>query len=274
MAQKQERDIMTWTSYLVSLNILSPIHVGWRKEGNLQLTRPYVTGRALWGAMTARLVRDQGSSNYEEMGKKVDEQLRFTYFYPSMVQDKIEIWPWDNQHYFSWMYLGSYSSATLKNKIAREGMLHETEYISPRTRDGRKAFLVGYIFEKKGCELEWRNALKRIQIGGERGYGWGRILPTITPKMNGNGFNGYEFNEPEDVPEIIVQKNKPILAHALINRLNCIGIIEPLIGRETNKNKGFGDIISKADVCWAPGSKVKANTKFQILEKGIWKKCR
>ena len=46
---------MTWTVYRVTWRLLAPMHIGWRKLGNMQQTRPYVTGRNLWGAFTARL---------------------------------------------------------------------------------------------------------------------------------------------------------------------------------------------------------------------------
>src|SRR5437588_6306984 len=74
---------MAWTAYQVSFRLLSPLHIGWRKLGNLQQTRPYVTGRTLLGALTARITREQGSNEYTEIGKLVDKQLTFTYFYPS-----------------------------------------------------------------------------------------------------------------------------------------------------------------------------------------------
>jgi len=169
---------MTWSLYQVSLRILSPIHIGWRKTGNLQQTRPYVTGKTLWGALTARLVRDDGGTNYPEIGKSVDDTLRFTYFYPTTNPDTVEIWPWGNPSEFSWLYLGSYPSTALSGKTAEEGSLHETECIPPKTRSGEQVYLIGYIIEKEGCNLHWQDALQRIQLGGERdmvGGGWSSL---------------------------------------------------------------------------------------------------
>ena len=65
MGQRQGCEIMVWTIYRVTLKLTSPLHVGWKKIGNLMITRPYVTGRTLWGALTARLVRDKKNTNYE-----------------------------------------------------------------------------------------------------------------------------------------------------------------------------------------------------------------
>ena len=49
---------MTWRAFEVVLRLRSPMHIGCGKVGNLQRTRPYVTGRVLWGALTMRLTRD------------------------------------------------------------------------------------------------------------------------------------------------------------------------------------------------------------------------
>jgi hypothetical protein len=261
---------MTWTPYLVSLRVLSPIHIGWKKIGNLQQTRPYVTGKTLWGALTARLVRDLGDNNYVEIGKKVDEELRFTYFYPTTDPTKVVLWPWENPDKFSWMYFGSYASTALKDKIAEEGMLHETEFISAKTRDGKEVYLVGYIIEKEGCELPWREVLKRIQIGGERGYGWGRVKLIDDLIKKDSCFNSYVFDCAGDDPKITVQNDKPILAHTLVDGLDCNGTIESLLGRETDTNNGFGGVVSNATICWVPGSHVIEKTTFRISYKGIW----
>jgi len=270
MVRKQGSDEMTWIFYHVSLRVTSPVHIGWKKTGNLQQTRPYVTGKALWGALTARLVRDQRNNNYQEIGEKVDNELRFTYFYPTTESSKVVVCPWKDSDKFSWMYLGSYASTALKDRVVEEGMLHETEYLSTKTRDGKQVYLVGYIIEKEGCNLKWREALKRIQIGGERGYGWGRVELIDKPKKTKSCFD-YTIDDEEDSPQITVPKDNPILAHALADGLNCKGTIEPLVGRETDENKGFGGVISKAEICWIPGSIVNANKIFNIYSKGIWK---
>ncbi len=75
------------------------MHMGWRKLGNLQQTRPYVTGRSLWGAFTARLTREFGQNSYEKVGDQVDHDLAFTYFYPSVNEEKVKVWPWPKLEY-------------------------------------------------------------------------------------------------------------------------------------------------------------------------------
>jgi hypothetical protein len=51
------------------------------------------------------------------------------------------------------------------------------------------------------------------------------------------------------------------------------GSLEPLVGRETEVNTGsFGKTPSRAEICWAPGSKITKNEEFWIREKGLWEK--
>ncbi len=250
------------------------MHIGWRKTGNLQQTRPYVTGRTLWGALTASLVQDTDVKNYEEMGKQVDEQLAYTYFFPSTKEDIVTHYPWgDSWNEFFWKFLGSYVSTALqKGRGAEEGSLHETEFIAPTTRDEEPVYLIGYIFEKKGCTLKWRDVLNNLHLGGERGYGWGRVELKAKPQEVTRVFeltlNSESIN---DRPVLIIPTDNVLFAHTLADNLNCNGIIEPLVGRETEtKTANFGKSCSKAKICWSPGSKVNGEISVQIKERGLW----
>jgi hypothetical protein len=177
---------VTWTAYRVVFKLKSPMHIGCGKVGNVQRTRPYVTGRVFWGALTMRLTRDitdgsaTDSKQYECYGNKVHSQLAYTYFYPAIKSNgdySIE-WFWKNESLFRRRFLSSYASTALvyPQQAADEGLLHEVEFISPRTLDtGEQVYLVGYVFENEGCKLQWKCACKWLQLGGERGYGWGDI---------------------------------------------------------------------------------------------------
>jgi hypothetical protein len=271
---------MEWNGYQISLRLLSPLHIGWRKSGNLQQARPYVTGRALWGALTARLTRDQQHNDYVGVGKRVDQQLAFTYFYPSDMEDRVRLWPWDEKwDEFAWTYLSSYVSTSLEDgHAAEEGSLHETEFISPRTRDGKEVYLLGYIFAREDCQIQWREALSRLQVGGERGYGWGRLrlLADCSEKpigKNSRCFQHFMFVEGSDKPilEAACDEAK-LLAHAVADRNEVAGEIEPLVGRETDPTGRFGHIHSEAKVCWKPGKSVSRSDKFSIGCRGFWEK--
>jgi len=273
MVPKLGVDILEWRPYLVALRLISPMHIGWRKIGNVQQTRPYVSGRNIWGALTSRLVRDQGDSNYEAIGRSVDEELRFTYFYPSFSPEKIDIWPWGNSlDYYSWNYLKSYVSTALNDKTAEDSALHETEFISPRSRKGCPVYLVGYLFEREDCILRWKKALEQLQLGGERGYGWGRTQINSEPKLSDKCFD-HDILKNGSSPTIKMTTNACVLAHVLATSTNIKGCIEPLVGRITSERSGFGGEISKANICWAPGSCIKKDSLFRIRPKGIWEEC-
>lgn len=263
-----------WTLYQVSLRVLSPIHIGWKKTSNLQQTRFYVPAKTIWGALTARITRDRNSSDYEQIGKEINEKLRLSYFYPSDNISKVDKseFPWEDNNRFTWKYIGSYQSAALENKTAMEGMLHETECILPKTREGKQVFLIGYIIEINECNIDWKTALPKIQLGGERGYGWGRIAIKNEPVKCSHFFD-YDFDSLQKEPVIKVSKGEFILAHTFASEAyeqQIEGNIEPFVGRITKGGK-FGAQFSEASICWVPGSKlVNSDMSFKICENGLW----
>lgn len=273
---------MKWTAQQIRFRLLSPMHIGWRKSGNLQQTRPYVTGRALWGALTARLTREAGRTDYPQVGDWVDERLAFTYFYPSDCRDH-GLWPWgESWDEFAWTYLGSYVSTSLVDgHAAEEGSLHETEFIAPRTRDGKPVYLLGYIFQREDwgeLDLDLDATLHRLQIGGERGYGWGRLALCAEESSRSEVercLKGFDFDKDanSDRPVLkAISDNASLLAHALVDSENGIAEIEPLLSRLTGKDGRFGQSHSKVEICWKPGRSVSSGSKFSIAEKGIWRK--
>lgn len=272
---------MMWTGYLVSFRLLSPMHIGWRKLGNLQQTRPYVTGRSLWGAITARLTRELGKSDYDEISDQIDEQLAFTYFYPSTKRHTVDLWPWSNQwDEFAWTFFGSYASTALENGHSAEaGSLHETEYIAPYTRTEQPVYLVGYVFEKEDCQLNWRSILNKLQLGGERSYGWGRLHLEILEVVNNGRCFDYKPIYMKDHVLLEASEDTQLLAHTIANDADIQGngsgrgvTIEPLIGRETKSTSGYGRSFSDPKICWVPGGKVTKGETFQIQKKGIWER--
>ncbi len=276
---------MTWQVYHVIVRLRSPLHIGYRKVGNVQRTRPYVTGRALWGALTMRLTRDatpQGtpatdSDTYQQIGDKVHQQLAFTYFYPALQSgnDYQVVWPWDNETLFRRRFLSSYQSTALAypQHAAAEGMLHEVEYISPHTLDtGQPVYLQGYIFAKTDCTLAWQSALKRLHIGGERGYGWGATeLVQISPCKDDQLFGGIaQFQQSNNSFTISLPKDGRLLAHTKADNAAIIGNLEPLVGREWRSHGGAGQHIAFTGVCFSPGSVVATAQCFTVKEFGVW----
>jgi len=284
---------MTWTAYRVVLRLRSPMHIGRGKVGNVQRTRSYVTGRVLWGALTERLTRDHfrgkgpatDSKQYANVSATVHSKLAFTYFYPTTSKDgQVPLWPWDDG--FAARFLSTYPSTALvyPQQSAEEGTLHEVECLVPHTLDeGKPVYLVGYLFAKDGA-TDWQSALTRVQLGGERGYGWGRVEPVEGRPQpwddnDGSLFGCYTLKPDAWPPVLRAEEKAPLLAHALAadfgeehKAVNGVdGVVEPLVGRETHPQDGrFGVWISSARICYAPGSQVDPETTFRIGPYGIW----
>lgn len=282
---------MTWKAHEAILRLRSPLHIGCGQMGNLRRTRPYVIGRTLWGALTMRITRDKaegrGAANdskaYRDTGKKVHDSMAFTYFFPAVKRGdafKTE-WPWEDENAFRYRFLRSFAGTTLHYpaQSAVEGSLREVEYISPRVVDtGEPVFLMGYIFEKKGSELGWKAALNRLQLGGDRGYGWGDVeLEELCEAADGKLFGGAAaFRGDGDHPVIPLEAGGRLLAHVKADGLPASGVVEPLVGREWRSNQSrnnyAGQHVEFIDVCYGPGGEVHQPLAFEIKEFGIWRR--
>jgi len=292
---------MDWKVYQVVLRLRSPIHIGQMKLGNIQRTRRYVTGRSLWGALTMRLARDtvpQGKPAtaphlYETMGRQVQQQLTFTYLYPTTHQDgTVDLWPWDES--FGSRFLSTYAGTALNypHQSAAEGTLHEVECIVPHTLDDCccPVYLTGYVFAQEDAP-DWKSALNRLQLGGERGYGWGRVeLENLEEWDTGRPLFGWYTVLPNIWPPVLkavlnATKQPRLVAHALacdyddrgsVHRTvegvdGSEGFIEPLVGRETGSYGRFGMRVSQARICYTPGSLVTGEDfACCIGPYGIW----
>ncbi|EKQ67325.1 hypothetical protein OsccyDRAFT_3582 [Leptolyngbyaceae cyanobacterium JSC-12] len=286
---------MTWTAYRVVFKLKSPIHIGCGKVGNVQRTRPYVTGRSFWGALTMRLTRNQhhpatDSRLYEEVGKQVHDQLAYTYFYPATkASSDYQIhFPWKDESQFRRRFLSSYASTALvyPQQAADEGLLHEVEFLSHRTLDeGKQVYLIGYVFEKEGCSPEWQKAWQKachhLQVGGERGYGWGDVAlgfpekQKFEPVQTNELFCGKAtFEATED--GLIIKPMEQLLAHTVTANVVAQGEIEPMVGREWRShnptNRYAGQYVEKwvDNLCWVPGSVVERSLCFKVSHFGIW----
>lgn len=265
---------MAWKMYRVTFRLLAPLYVGWFKQGNVQRTRPYVTGKTLWGALTARLTREGGTGNYQQIGQEVSQRLAFSYFYPSNKSDCVMLWPWEKPDEFAWLYLNTYVSTALnyEQNSAEEGSLHETEYIAPYTREGEPVYLIGYIFEQQECSLKWKDVLSRLQLGGERTYGWGRVQVQDDPQEAQNFWPGWKVDLTGPRPRLEAQAEATLYAHLFHSDslLNLCGALEPLVGRETGEADQFGRRIVPLGLAWAPGARLMAPHSLQIANFGLW----
>jgi hypothetical protein len=274
---------MSWIQYRIVLRLISPMHIGWRKVGNLQQTRKYVTGKVFWASLTARLTRDmkRGNQNnaYSDIGEELQECFRFGYFYTALkkddvgniesVEDLIMYYPWEEN--FDYMFLDSYVSTAMDHKRggSKEGTLHEVEFVSPRSRKGQQVYLIGDIWvkEKISEKIEgWDTSLGYLQLGGERSYGWGRVEPVFDPvilcRVN------------RDVVEREINRNERVLAHVVACTIQdeLSGFIEPLVGWERDARRGGWTLTDRVELAFVPGSVVACDWMSFVVDRfGLWK---
>ena len=276
---------MGWQRYDLGFRLLSPLHIGYRKVGNLMQTRRYVTGKVIWAALTARLTRDAGNGAqgkcYVETGKSVNEHFRFGYLFPAIPRGQdsmitsvgeLEIhYPWKDP-LFDYRFLDCYASTALNydQQTAAEGQLREVEYIRPWTRSftGKPAslpvYLVGYVYFRDPPDAaveRWRDAITRLELGGERGYGWGRVKPAVLTDKGAT-----------DEPSQNRAAGEPVTAHVIAESADISGTVEPLVGWERNNehDRKSNWRLSNAKICYAPGAIVKNESSFKIVEYGLW----
>ena len=286
-----------WQTYRVILRLRAPLHIGWGKVSYLQRTRPYVTGRVLRGALVNRVGRNgniRGENPldpFRAVSKTFAQYLTFTYFYPALKDDggwKAQFL-WEGEADFRRRFLSSYAGTALEypQQSAAEGLLREIEFISPYTLDtGEPVYLMGYIFVDEGREkYDWRGALKRIQLGGERGYGWGEaqaeLIQRLEPKDGRLSLFGQEvvLDGSDRRPRLKLTEGARAWAHVWTTGAGSVsGAIEPLVGREWRANNAqspqgrhIGQHLKFDGVCFAPGSLVAKETTFSIEEGGYWR---
>ncbi len=276
---------MTWQKYDLVFRLLAPMHVGWRKTSNLQQTRGYVTGKLFWAALTARLTREAGKGAngkaYDAIGKEVKKAFRFTYFYPALqsVNGYKTYYPWEMEDEFDYLFLDSYTSTALNyaSKSAADGLLHETEFIAPCTRENQPVYLMGNVYVHTHKRLpqspiplnnlsdevkNWQQVLDKFQFGGERGYGWGRVQLV---SLSSTPIQG------KPVGELVNGRLPAHLETTNLNGLTVNGPIEPLLGWERNNaDDKYNWSLSQAEICYAPGAVVPENSTFTITENGRW----
>lgn len=274
-----------WRLYKIVLQLRSPLHVGYIKIGNLMRTRPYVPGKTIWGAVTAALALERFGGDFQKAQEQTKSILAFSYFYPALEIDS-PLWPhytedglcYGNQRMsaveFERRFLAAYSSTALDyscNAAATES-LHEVEFISPRDRcEGRPVYLVGYIFEHQNSLLDRWDGLHRIRLGGERKSGWGQVSCHDVQRCSELLFD-LPVRLTTERPSVYIRAKEPIRAHVPADAIYAVGLIEPLVGRETRQAAHCGGVFpERVSICWAPGSCVMSEGVFQIDHDGVWR---
>ncbi len=301
---------MSFIHYCIILKLLSPLHIGKRKSRNLMETREYVPGKTLWGALTARITKDYFGGNpkiYEKVGNFLNENIRFGYLWPSW-DGKEPYFPWkydDFDYLFKFGYMGQ--PIDYNRKATEEGELYEIEFIAPKTRHNKNVYLIGDLWVKElnykseiGIEkINFRNddvslclakdeiSLKKvfnsIRLGGETGYGWGRVrIEYFRENNNGKALGGIRVEIINDEVVLIFKKGNHLTSHILAVDRNgqefnfkllsenfIQGSIEPFTGYAYMK-KGWH--IPRPFICFSPGSVAKTDIMVKVSDFGLYQK--
>lgn len=299
---------MSLIHYRIILKLLSPLHIGKQKYRNLMTTREYVPGRTLWGALTARITRGYfgtTSEEYEKIGSFLIENFRFGYLWPAIKEENqiFEVYfPWESDKIeedqglkykfisadkFDYLFKAGYMSQAgdYTTKSSDEGELHEVEFISPKTRYNQDVYLVGDMWIKEavgnipskikafGKTINLCRVFDSIQLGGEKGYGWGRIGVEDIRKIESNrALSGVKVEIKNNDVILSFEKGSRITAHAIPAMMPegfLTGEIEPLLGYEF---KGEWRL-STPLICYAPASSIKNEVWFKVGLFGLLEKA-
>ncbi|MDY7079930.1 MAG: hypothetical protein SXV54_23855 [Chloroflexota bacterium] len=296
---------MVWHSYQLTYHLLTPLHIGYRRLGNIQRTRYYLPGRNLWGAITARLARacyaQPGPTDYLAVGDYVRDHVVASYFYPKLADGepyypRLEQGRW---HYgdlsaadFEARFINSFGSTALTASTwtAEEASLHEVEFIAPRAQTGqppaRPVYLQGYLYLDQDRsttppplqgldDTTILGHLTDLFVGGEQGYGFGRMIWHSEPS-DPEVTTGPQ-PQPRDLDGNVLRSH---LRAQQASRVTVQGPLEPLVGREWanghrgGTRRGAGQDVSEAVVAWAPGGTIEGDiASLVVAAYGIWQEA-
>lgn len=207
---------------------------------------------------------------------------------------------------FDYLFLDAQARTALSypQRAARTGALYHFEFLRPWTRDHeiftcKPVFLIGYILldgEAQTTLLEPVSGVGKIfpgalfdhlQVGGERRLGWGLLRPkgrvAVPSGCHLFGLPGLRLELNQGV-EILVEKNQPVLGHAVGGQeVQLRGPVEILLRRETHVKGGvpragyrvvaFGeekDSGAASQPFHLPGSLVGEGGRFNLTRDGLW----
>ncbi|OPY72514.1 MAG: hypothetical protein A4E62_00836 [Syntrophorhabdus sp. PtaU1.Bin002] len=281
---------MSWNVYRLVYQAKSPIHIGWHTLGYINLTRYYIPGRTMWGAFVANLTRtygDKGIEDYKTFEVLLTKDVLVSYFYPALEPEKPMLPKFTSgglfygdlpAHAFERQFVKSFGQTAVApgSNTAQDQSIHESEYIAPviKAEDGSQSqvYFVGYVFINdhagingkpvgwEGNSINLKRAVSEIFVGGDRTYGWGRLVidDRFTEANPTKFFNAMEFLPSDDKSLVWFPGDipGPIPAHVSVSSgLALKGDIEPLAGREWSARGPGQTIVSLNNtLCWMPGS--------------------
>ncbi|MGA2985774.1 MAG: hypothetical protein ABSG32_18350 [Terriglobia bacterium] len=285
---------MNWRCFRITFELLGPLHIGFYKVGSVQRTRHYIPARNLLAASAEIFVRTGlFRCSYQDSLRWVQERLAFSYFFVDEGRELIPSYTDEGLKYgdlgkrcFERRYISAHVTTAIEASVgsAEDGSLHEVEFIAPHTLDNShkptRTRMSGYIFvrddawETMGDETALKNRLTELQVGGERRYGFGRLRLRPADWTPSESICGLSLTLDASRPRIKVAEGCCFLAHVPASGVQARGMIEPLVGRETQTDsRTYGRTLTRSGICWVPGSICEGTATFDFSEEGIWKKA-
>jgi hypothetical protein len=284
---------VSWSLYRWTWQLEAPLFVGTAPAESLNRCRLYVPARALWGALTAELARREVEAfpPYEEVGRSLRENARFTYLYPAAPQAeawrawlpryepaKGLVWrPEDRSEdaedlrdrSMRMRLLGTRPATAIdpSSDTAADGSLRETECINTHWRAygaaaGSPVAFVGYVF-LRDASLEIR-AADALDVGGDTRYGLGRLRRIDIQEATTVFGAAAELDAHGPIIRSAV-----VLAHARAaghDGVRLRGQQEALAGWDRGK-PGVQQI---AEALWVPGSVSEHPIPWLVGQGGLW----
>lgn len=303
---------MGWNRVDIVFELKSPLHIGYLPSKDLFIapTRYYVAGRNLWGAITKRatenLFHAPRAEYYQEMGKKIKRNFRFTCFFiydgntiyfPKYTQDGLKYGDRNciNVLEFERRFVDSIILTAIERKTgsAKDESLHEIEFLKNKYRDRKNNVkntkIIGCVWVKDEFSLPSENGKKKVNIqdvgifaddfnliseltlGGEQNYGFGLV------ELESIGIGKFTVNDVSDNEgvRIEVEENSHIFFHLEYDKhIPFEGDIELFSGRrypqdssgECFRNPGRHTV--RPWYFFSPGTLIKTGLKCMLMEDG------
>ncbi|MGH7597330.1 MAG: hypothetical protein ACREOI_13335 [bacterium] len=300
---------MPWKTYFLRYRLVSPLHIGAPALGNVQRTLYYLPGKTLWGAATAMLTRrfinQLADQHYQKVGKFVEENIRFGYFFPEQNGQRFLPRLVNGQFFcgnltkeeFEYRFLVSEASTAIEpTRFAQaDGTLHETEYLFPKSLQGQPApplYFSGYLYLqqerlgpdddvgalKQANDRDLMEMLCELFIGANRRMGAGKLLREgKVPDAEEGGNLPLPTPGPNDwsLPCPYLASHLKCAPNFEKAQEKILGPIQPLVERiwapSKNSRRGPGQDITTAVIAWAPGARVlDEKLAFGVAAYGRW----
>jgi len=280
---------MNKDGYILVFKQIQSIHLGIRGYGVLSETRIFITGQAMWGALTNSYGRSKKWSNGDfenNENKEIFEKI--TCFYPSFTKNYNGVMlPGFKRGEF---YLEGYSEKDFRNEFvdgfistaiqpmsltAKDKSLHEMEIILPKDKGNEKQlYWVGLLWIEEDVKTNFLKEKElEIIIGGDSRYGLGRLKLERVEEISDEFLDKWGIEKANNLNSISLSKNKDNHRSKICNFLkrdgyNFEGKLE-LLADFNFHDKVLPDT-TNPQLCIVPGSKVEISQNNFDLKRGIY----